>query len=103
MQFDLFALVADRLEAETDLDRLEARGTLRIALEKSGVDPRNLSRAELVAVFENIMSDELARRGVSSAAEVCDIVLKSLPSDLPPAPEGSATSRDEIMRRLASS
>ena len=103
MESDLFALVAAGLEAHTDLDRLEARGTLRIALKKAGVDPKTFTVPELEAVFAKIMPDELAQRGAANAVEVCGIVLKSLPSEVPAAPGDSATSRDEIMRRLASS
>ena len=32
----LFDFAAERLEARTELDKLEARGTLRIALKKAG-------------------------------------------------------------------
>ena len=103
MESDLFELVADRLEAETDLDRLEARGTLRIALKSAGVASKHFTLAELEAVFAKIMPDERARRGAPDAAGVCDTVLKAMPSDLPDAPGNSATSRDEIMRRLANS
>ena len=103
MKSDLFALVADGLEAETVFGRLETRGTLRIALKKAGVDAKNFTLVELEATFAKIMPDELARRGVRNAIGVCDTVLKSLPSDLRNAPGDPATSRDEIMRRLASS
>ena len=103
MDSDLFALVADRLEALTDLDRLEARGTLRIALKKAGVNAKKFTGAELEAVFAKIMPDELAKRGATDAADVCNRVLASLPSDERDEPGDSAASRDEIMRRLASS
>ena len=103
MKSDLFALVADRLEAETVFGRLETRGTLRIALKKAGVDAKSFTLVELEATFAKIMPDELARRGVRNAAGVCGSVLKSLPSGLRDASGDPATSRDEIMRRLASS
>lgn len=103
MKSDLFALVADRLETLTELDRLEARGTLRIALKKAGVDAKKFTVAELEAVFAKIMPDALVQCGVPNAAEVCGRVLASLPSDLRDEPGDSAASRDEIMRRLASS
>ena len=103
MNSDLFALVADRLEALTELDRLQARGTLRITLKMAGVDAKKFTVAELEAVFATIMPDALTRCGATNAAEVCSSVLASLPSDVLDESGDSAASRDEIMRRLASS
>ena len=103
MASELFELAADRLEEQTDLDRLEARGTLRIALKKAGVDPEGCTFAELEAVFARVMPSELAERGTTDGAAVCDLVLKSLPRDLSGTDGDAAASRDEIMRRLASS
>ncbi|MCH7709796.1 MAG: hypothetical protein IH884_15015, partial [Myxococcales bacterium] len=93
MKADLFGLVADRLETLTELDRLEARGTLRIALKKAGVDSRKFTIAELEVVFAKIMPDELSCRGATDAAEVCNRVLNSLPSDVRDEPGDSADSR----------
>ena len=76
-----------------------------VASKKAGVDFKNFTLAELEAVFAKIMPEELARRGATNPAAICDRVLKSLPSELAAtATDGNpATSRDEIMRRLASS
>ncbi len=37
----LFDSIAEALEQATSLDRLESRGTLRLALETSGLDARS--------------------------------------------------------------
>jgi len=100
MTTDLFDLVADRLEQRTDLDRLEARGTLRIAFKKAGVDSKAFGLTELRAVFEKIMPGELEKRAVSDAEAICSSVLKSVAAEAGEAAETSAASRDEIIRRL---
>jgi hypothetical protein len=100
MDSDFFALVADALERRTDLDRLEARGTLRIAFKKAGVDSSDFTFEELAAVFVNLMPQELEDRGIDGPDAVCRAVMESLPTDLGEATEPSAGSRDEIMRRL---
>jgi hypothetical protein len=40
---DLFDFVAEQLEHHTSLDRLEARGTLRLALKEAGLDPQSIA------------------------------------------------------------
>jgi hypothetical protein len=102
MECDLFALAADRLEHHTDFNRLEARGTLRIALKAAGVDAKDFTLAELEAVFAKIMPGELEQRGSADADAVCRVVMKSLAGAVSDTAEASAVSRDEIVRRLGS-
>lgn len=97
---DLFTLVSFRLEQHSDLDRLEARGTLRIALKKAGVAANSFTLEELEAVFSMILPGELAKRGVGDAENVCNLVMKTLAGEVGEAAKASATSRDEILRRL---
>ncbi len=49
MDATLFDLTAERLEHHVGLDRLAARGTLRIALKAAGLEPKNLTGAQLQA------------------------------------------------------
>ncbi len=101
MAVDLFDFAADRLEHHAGLDRLEARGTLRIALKAAGVDPRNLTGAQLQVVFEKVMPGELDSRGVSDVPGVCAAVLADIGSAGGAAEDASAAGPDEIFRRLA--
>ncbi len=89
MDATLFDLTAERLEHHTDFDRLGARGTLRIALKAAGLEPKNLTGAQLQVVFEKVMPGELDSRGVSDVQDVCA------------AADAGATSPDDIFRRLA--
>ncbi len=101
MAVDWFDFAAERLEHHASLNRLEARGTLRIALKAAGVEPRNLTGAQLQVVFEKVMPEELDSRGVSDVPDVCAAVLADVGSAGDAAENASATNLDEIFRRLA--
>jgi hypothetical protein len=101
MAVDLFDFAAERFEHHTGLDRLAARGTLRIALKAAGVEPKNLTGAQLQVVFEKVMPGELDSRGVSDVQDVCAAVLADVGSAAGGAENASAANPDEIFRRLA--
>ena len=101
MDATLFDFAADRLEHHAGLDRLEARGTLRIALKIAGLEPKSLTGAQLQVVFQQVMPGELDSRGVSDLQDVCVAVLADLADARDAAVDASATSPDEIFRRLA--
>jgi hypothetical protein len=100
MDSDSFTIVANQLEELSELDRLEARGTIRLAFKKAGVDVASFGLDDLEAVFTNIMPEELEARGCDDARAICDAIVKSLAGDIP---EKGSRSRDEIMRRLGGS
>ena len=101
MDAALFDLAAERLEHHTGFDRLEARGTLRIALKAAGLEPKNLTGTQLQVVFEKVMPEELDSRGVSDVQDVCAAVLTDLGSAGGATANAGATSPDDIFRRLA--
>ena len=101
MAADLFDFAAERLEHHTGFSQLEARGTLRIALKVAGLDPSAFTAGQLCVVFEKVMPGELDSRGVSDVQDVCAAVLADLQSVGDAAADASATSPDEIFRRLA--
>lgn len=78
MEPTLFELGAELLEQHSPLDRLEARGTLRIALKASGLDAKSVALAQLRVVFEKVMPAELEKRGVADAAAVCATVIEAV-------------------------
>jgi hypothetical protein len=102
MAVDLFDFAAERLEHHASLDRLEARGTLRLALKAAGLEPRKLTGAQLQVVFEKLMPGELDSRGVSDVPDVCTAVLADLANAGGDAEGANAANPDEIFRRLAS-
>ncbi len=97
----LFDLAADSLEQHSPFDRLEARGTLRIALKAAGLEPKNLTGAQLQVVFEKVTLGELESRGINNVPDVCAAVLVDLEGAGAAAEDANATSPDEIFRRLA--
>jgi hypothetical protein len=99
MATDLFDTAAERFEQETDLDRLEARGTLRIALKEAGLDSKNLTFPQLSVVLEKIMPQELEARAVETPAAVCNAVMSHLKAS-GHADIATKTSSDEIFNRL---
>ena len=101
MDATLFDFAAERLEHHTSLDRLTARGTLRIAVKVAGLEAKNLTGTQLQVVFEKVMPEELDSRGVSNMQDVCAAVLADLADARDVAADASATSPDEIFRRLA--
>ncbi len=97
MAATLFDAAATGLEQHTDLDRLEARGTLRIALKESGLAANSVTLAQLQVVFAKIMPEHLEKRAVQDGASVCRAVMDGLSgSD----DGGTGSSTDEIFSRL---
>ncbi len=101
MDATLFDLAAERLGHHTRLNRLAARGTLRIALKSAGLTVKSVTARNLCVVFEKVMPGELDSRGVSGVQAVCAAVLADLQSAGGAAEDASATSPEEVFRRLS--
>ena len=78
MADSVFDLVAEKLEQTTDLDKLESRGTVRLALKQSGLDAKSVSAEQMKVVLQKVMPPELETRGVSGAVSICDGIAASL-------------------------
>jgi hypothetical protein len=66
-----FEWLCGELEIATDLDRLAARGTVRLALKQSGLEPNAATGDQIAVVLDRVLPAELTNRGVDSAPEVC--------------------------------
>jgi hypothetical protein len=100
MDAALFDFAAEKLEQQTGFSRLEARGTLRIALKDAGLDARSVTAAQLCVVLEKVMPVELGKRGVKDAADVCNAVIEEM-ANAPVSAQGDfSTDPDGIFRRL---
>jgi len=73
-----FELTAAELERITDLDRLESRGTLRLALKKALFDSRSVDVAQMMRVVERILPGELAARSIEGHDAVCEKLAMAL-------------------------
>ena len=103
MATDLFDLTAEKLEESTNMDRLAARGTLRIALKKAGLDARKLTIPQLRAIFEKLMPKELDARGVGDAAAACKATMDEIERSADAIDTASSDSPDDIFQRLGGS
>jgi hypothetical protein len=97
---ELFDLAAERLEHHSTLDRLQARGTLRLALKAAGLDPKRVTAEQLQVVFDRVLPDELENRGVGEAASVCRAVMGDVASSAVAGEGSAAATPDEIFQRL---
>jgi hypothetical protein len=99
----IFDVAAERLETHSDLDKLEARGTLRLALKSAGLDPSSLGVAQLEVVMSKVMPGELERRGVWKPEDVCSAVVADVKQRFGEAASGSdRASPEAVFRRLGS-
>jgi len=95
-----FEWVCTALEESTTLERLEARGTVRIALKEAGLEPRTVTPAEMRVVAQKVMPRELRQRGVQNEAALCDRLVAGLQVLEAQSTGSSADTPDAIFRRL---
>lgn len=92
-----FTTVCDELESSSTLDRLEARGTVRLALKQAGLEAASVSASQLAVVVEKIMPGELRTRGIEGADSICTqlaATLKAMPD------EDAGESPEAVFKRL---
>lgn len=92
-----FTTLCDELESGSNLDRLEARGTVRLALKQAGLEAGQVSASQLVVVVEKILPGELRTRGIDEADSICSqlaTVLKAMPD------EDTGESPEAVFKRL---
>ncbi len=100
MAESIFDFLAGALEESTDLDKLEARGTLRIALKQAGLDAKTVTAEQMRVVVERALPAQLASRGVDAAASVCRALATALKGLGSAAPGPAAESPEDVFRRL---
>ena len=92
-----FDWTCEELERETDLDRLEARGTVRIALKSSGLEASSVQPDQMRVVIEKVLPGELNARGVADSDAICARMATGVAS----VSDGTAVeSPDEVFKRL---
>lgn len=93
-----FDYVAQELERRTSLSRLEARGTLRIALKEGGFDASAGAR-EVEVVLRKVLPRELAARAIDGSAALCDALAGAVASQTFDAAKDE--SPEQVFGRLA--
>jgi hypothetical protein len=84
----LFDWIAEAVERGSSLTRLEARGAVRLTLQKLGHDAKDLTREQALALLEAALPGDLQERGLRDAAGLCARMRQELAS--PPAGVPSA-------------
>jgi len=100
MSTGLFDCAADELERHTELNRLEARGTLRLAIKRAGLDAKRLRFRELDAIFERVMPGQLATRGIDQPSSVCKAIMVAIARNANGVTLADAANTDEVIGRL---
>ena len=92
-----FDFVCGELEEKSSLDRLEARGTVRLALKQAGLEARSVTPEQMIVVCEKILPGELEARGVAES----DGISKGLVTGLGTLDAGAAVETpDAVFQRL---
>jgi hypothetical protein len=100
MASPIFEFVAREIERRTELATLAARGTLRLALKRGGLDARSVTTEQMIVVLDRVMPAEMRARGVARPEELCRAISVALRAAHPQA--GAARESPEaIFRRLA--
>ena len=100
MACELFDLAAERLEHHTPFDRMEARGTLRIALKEAGLDPKRVTPGQLCVILAKVMPRELETRGVADPTAACNAVTHDLTKSCALTDMSPSSDPHEVFRRL---
>jgi hypothetical protein len=92
-----FEYVCTQLEERTSLDRLAARGTVRIALKQAGLEARTVTTEQMAVVIERILPAELGSRGVEGLDALCSSLSSGVRAL---GPSAVAETPDAVFQRL---
>ena len=101
MSASIFDFVSDELERLTKLEKLEARGTVRLALKAAGLDVRTVTTPQMVATLQKVMPKEIRARGVENGEQICQTIVTTLNTAHPSSGAVNLESPEAIFRRLA--
>jgi len=99
----LFEFVAAELQKRSDLEDLEARGTVRLALKSSGLTTREVTKEQLIVVIDQVLPRELKLRGVENPEGVCGDLCQLVKGFEAEDGESAGASPEDVFRRLSRS
>jgi hypothetical protein len=97
----LFEIACEALEQASGLDRLAARGTLRLALKEAGLETATLTTVQLAVVIQRVLPRELRARGIANPEKACEEMSTRVASAGSAAGPAAAAPED-LFRRLRS-
>ncbi len=74
----VFDHACGELERRTSLDRLSARGTVRIAVRSAGLDVSSIDVPQMQVLLRKVLPGELESRGVPEGRTVCEEIARAL-------------------------
>jgi len=92
-----FDFVCTQLERRTSLERLEARGTVRLALKDAGLESHLVSSHQMAVLLEKVLPGELIARGIRDGETVCAEIARGL---LDVKVDGGASTPETVFERL---
>ena len=98
----LFEFVAVKLEEATSLDKLEARGTVRLGLKAAGLDPRDVTRQQMEVMLQKVLPGELSTRGITQPQVVCEGLVSALAAFRTGDGDAESESPEDVFSRLGS-
>ena len=96
-----FEWVCTELQRLTSFSRLEARGTVRLALKQAGFEARGVTPDQMKVVVERVLPEELRMRGVETASSICETLATGL-GTLDASTTAAAETPEAVFRRLGS-
>ena len=103
MSKSLFEFVAAELQKRSDLEDLETRGTIRLALKSSGLTAREVTQEQMVVVIDQVLPRELQLRGVENPEGVCGELSQTVKGFEAENGESAGASPEDVFRRLSRS
>jgi hypothetical protein len=99
----VFEWVSAALERATTFNALQARGTVRLALKKAGLDASTVNVVGMTAVISRLMPKELASRKIENGDAICaQLVLELKQANLGAAATAPADQQtpEDVFRRM---
>ena len=95
-----FSHICDALESATSFSRIEARGTIRLALKSAGLAASSVTPEQIRVVIERVLPLELENRGIPDPQGVCRTITRGLAGI---ASEASSDTPESVFHRLGGS
>jgi len=94
-----FVFLCEELEKQSGLSRIEARGTVRLALKGAGLRPEDLTPPQAATVARQVLPGELKARRIADSEALCEQLAQGAHAL---ADERTGASPDEIFSELSS-
>ena len=98
----VFEWTSAALERATTFNTIQARGTVRLALKKAGLDATTVNLIGMAAVLGKLMPKELASRKIENGEAICAQLVTDLKNAdvAAPARRSDEQTPEEVFRRM---